>query len=264
MPAACPTGIMEVIKSMPLRLTNLAMKMDTIMGMQVHSDSKPLAAICDGSVSEQDSTLLPLLEKALDTFDNSQVGATVHESIPAASEKSTSLTTLEKLEKLRAAVKKQDAAKKECIEGTTDVKSKSQDDGRPEKDRKKKDDTKKGKTDSKQNAKGDKSKEKDIEKEKLAQQKGKGQNHKDKTKGQKTKHRMEKKQTEKTVDKKGGKRKQLSMTKKCYTSRAYHEVYDRAIKAGELDDAKPKAREASFKAGLEWEKIYGEAAIQAS
>ena len=201
MPAACPTGIMEVIKSMPLRLTNLAMKMDTIMGMQVHSDSKPLAAICDGSVSEQDSTLLPLLEKALDTFDNSQVGATVHESIPVASEKSTSLTTLEKLEKLRAAVKKQDAAKKECIEGTTDVKSKSQDDGRPEKDRKKKDDTKKGKTDSKQNAKGDKSKEKDIDKEKLAQQKGKGQNHKEKTKGQKTKHRMEKNRQRKLLTK---------------------------------------------------------------
>ncbi len=54
------------------------------------------------------------------------------------------------------------------------------------------------------------------------------------------------------------------MTKNCYTSRAYHEVYDKAVKAGELDDAKQKAREASFKAGLEWEKTYGKAAIQAS
>jgi len=53
------------------------------------------------------------------------------------------------------------------------------------------------------------------------------------------------------------------MTKKCYTSRAYHEVYDRAIKVGELD-AKQKARDASFRAGLEWEKIYGKAAIQAT
>ena len=204
MPAACPEGIMEVIKSMPLRLTNLALKMDTFMGMQVLSDSKPLAAICDGSVTEQESTLLPLVEKALDTFDNSQVGATVCGSIPAASEKSTSLTTLDKLEKLRAALKKkQDAAKKECIEGTTDVKSKSHHDGRPEKDRKKNDDTKKGKTDSKQNAKGDKSKVKDIENEKLEQQKGKGQNHKDKIKGQKTKHRMEKKTDRENCGQKG-------------------------------------------------------------
>jgi len=176
MPAACPEGIMDVIKSMPLRLTNLALKMDSMMCLQALSDSKPVAAICDGSVHEQESTVLPLLEKALDTFDNSQDDVTVHASIPGASEKSTSLTTLEKLEKLRAAMKKQDAAKKECVEGNTDVKRKSPDDGRPEKD------AKKGKTNSKV---------KDIEKEKLEQQK-KGQNHKEKTKCQQTKQRGEK------------------------------------------------------------------------
>ena len=180
MPAACPEGIMDVIKSMPLRLTNLALKMDSMMCLQALSDSKPVAAICDGSVHEQECTVLPLLEKALDTFDNSQDDVTVHASIPGASEKSTSLTTLEKLEKLRAAMKKQDAAKKECVEGNTDVKRKS-----PEKD------AKKGKTNSKV---------KDIEKEKLEQQK-KGQNHKEKTKCQKTKQREEKKRQRKLLAK---------------------------------------------------------------
>ena len=185
MPAACPEGIMDVIKSMPLRLTNLALKMDSMMCLQALSDSKPVAAICDGSVHEQECTVLPLLEKALDTFDNSQDDVTVHASIPGASEKSTSLTTLEKLEKLRAAMKKQDAAKKECVEGNTDVKRKSPDDERPEKD------AKKGKTNSKV---------KDIEKEKLEQQK-KGQNHKEKTKCQKTNQREEKKRQRKLLAK---------------------------------------------------------------
>ena len=47
----------------------------------------------------------------------------------------------------------------------------------------------------------------------------------------------------------GKKRKALSMTKKCYTSRAYHQVYDLAKKNGD-PEARAKARDASYKAGF--------------
>ena len=111
MPEPCPDSIMDVIKSMPLRLTNHAAQKSIGSDVLLKEACQGVPAICDGSVNEQASTLLPLqVETALDAFDDSQEHATVHESTPAApaaSQASGSLTTLEKLEKLRAALKKQ-------------------------------------------------------------------------------------------------------------------------------------------------------------
>lgn len=51
-------------------------------------------------------------------------------------------------------------------------------------------------------------------------------------------------------------RRALSMTKKCVTSRAYHRVMD-ANKHLPKEEAKVLARQASYEAGVDWEKEYG-------
>eukprot|EP00434_Breviolum_minutum_P009199 symbB.v1.2.008106.t1/scaffold456.1/size203390/9 len=73
-------------------------------------------------------------------------------------------------------------------------------------------------------------------------------------KPQKEKKKEEKPQKEKKKEEKP--RRDLIMTKKCVTSRAYHRTMD-ANKHLPKDEAKVSARKASFQAGVDWDKEYG-------
>lgn len=261
MPAQCPEGITQLVASIPLRLTNNAVKLKAVNPMVPLTGSVGVTlAICDGTLNEKedDDGLLPgSMEKGLDSDDR----------------RNHPLSTREKLERLRMAVKKQDAEKKgevdtkkeEVVKNAEDAKKEDRKEKCPQKSKQetKHHNTKK-KTTEKKNGKCDKSEEKKHPKENEKKQKEK-QHDQDKCETNEKKHAKQKlaKQVVPKEDgekDKGKKRKALSMTKKCYTSRAYHVVYDLAKKNGD-PEAKAKARDASFKAGLQWEDLYGEHAL---
>lgn len=250
MPAECPAGIKEMVEVIPLRLTHTALKSTSLQKAPL-PQANSILALCDGSVNENDEDVnedghefLPVcVEKGLDSEQKSNHKLSAHE----------------KLERLRMALKKQDAEKKEEVREDVEA-AKKEDQKEQNKNDGKNHNTKRNITEK--NEKKKEKCDKSDEKKKLKENKQKEKKQDKSQKPSKSKHAKEEAVVPKDLQKKdnGKKRKALSMTKKCYTSRAYHLVYDLA-KKNDDPEAKAKARDASYKAGLQWEELYGQPAL---
>lgn len=297
MPAECPPGIIKLVETIPLRNTHTALKWSAVNHVHpLPGHAGPTAlALCDGSVSDKEEDIdensnefLPVsVEKGLDSQEKINPKAE-EKSDPKAEEKSNAkaeektnpkaeeksnhvLSAREKLERLRMAVKKQDAEKKGEVDAKNqevkeDVEAAKEEVQKEQLKPKKKNDSKNHNTKrnitEKKNGNGKCGKSEEKKKSKEQNQKEKKQ-----VKCQKPGKTLAKEEAvvavvSKEEDEKntGKKRKALSMTKKCYTSRAYHQVYDLAKKNGD-PEAMANARDASYKAGLQWEDLYGERAL---